>query len=97
MAYFLYKVYHFNYSYISHNNNKKYFKKTLDNIISHAILKMSQRYNNITTITINTGGTAMLHKLYTILEHLDGERGIKLIPYKLAQRVKVWLLININY
>lgn len=39
----------------------------------------------------------MLHKLYTLIENLDGERGIKLIPYKLAQRVKVWLLININY
>lgn len=38
----------------------------------------------------------MLNILYTIIEHIDGEKGLAILPYKLAQRVKVWLLININ-
>ena len=58
-----------------------------------------RRNKDITTqqLTQNTGGTAMLHKLYTLIENLDGERGLKLIPYKYAQRIKIWLLINITY
>jgi hypothetical protein len=29
---------------------------------------------------------------YQALEHLDGERGLKLIPYRLAERMKLYLL-----
>lgn len=31
-------------------------------------------------------------KLYRIMELTDGEKGLKLIPYRLAQRVKMLLL-----
>ena len=33
-----------------------------------------------------------MQTLYHIIEMLDGERGIKLIPYKVAQRIKMFLL-----
>lgn len=35
----------------------------------------------------------MLILLYHILEHLDGERGVKLMPYGTAQRLK-WKLLT---
>lgn len=31
-------------------------------------------------------------KIYRLLERLDGEKGVKLIPYSIAQRFKVLLL-----
>lgn len=31
-------------------------------------------------------------KLYTMIEHIDGERHFKLVAYRHAQVVKVWLL-----
>ena len=30
--------------------------------------------------------------IYRLIEQIDGEKGIKIIPYKLAQRIKVFLL-----
>jgi hypothetical protein len=39
----------------------------------------------------------MLNILYRSMEWLNGERGTaRLIPYNIAQRIKVWLLINVN-
>jgi len=36
----------------------------------------------------------MAEKLYRILEQIDGEKGLKIIPYKAAQILKVFLLIH---
>lgn len=33
--------------------------------------------------------------IYRLMEKLDGEKGIKIIPYKLAQRIKIFLLTYI--
>lgn len=38
----------------------------------------------------------MTYKLYIILEFLGGERGIKLLPYRLTQRLKMKLLETYN-
>ena len=34
--------------------------------------------------------------LYRLMELVDGERGIKIIPYRYAQRIKVWCLMYIK-
>ena len=34
--------------------------------------------------------------VYRLMEILDGEKGVKLISYRIAQRVKLWLLNWIN-
>ena len=40
----------------------------------------------------------MLRILYNLLEKINGEKGsVRLVPYCICQRMKVWLLININY
>jgi hypothetical protein len=33
-----------------------------------------------------------METLYRIIEMIDGEKGIKIIPYTLAERIKIWLL-----
>jgi len=32
--------------------------------------------------------------LYKLIEHVDGEYGLKLIPYNIAEKIKVWLLTH---
>lgn len=34
--------------------------------------------------------------LYRLVEHLDGEKGIKLIPYRIAERIKLYALARIK-
>ncbi len=34
--------------------------------------------------------------IYRLIEQLDGEKGVKVIPYRIAQRVKVYLFNFIN-
>lgn len=36
----------------------------------------------------------MAENLYRLLEQIDGEKGLKIIPYKIAQKIKVYLLQN---
>lgn len=33
--------------------------------------------------------------LYRIIEHMDGERTFKIIPYRIGQKIKIALLKNI--
>jgi hypothetical protein len=44
--------------------------------------------------TLSKEGKAMAIEIYRLLEWLDGERDkrIKIIPYPIAQRIKVFLL-----
>lgn len=34
-------------------------------------------------------------KLYRLIELIDGEKGLQLIPYRIGQKVKMFLLIYI--
>lgn len=34
-------------------------------------------------------------KLYRMIEALDGEKGFKLIPYRIGQYLKMWILNNL--
>ena len=33
--------------------------------------------------------------MYRLIEHIDGEQHLRIIPYKVGQRIKCWLLLHI--
>lgn len=33
-----------------------------------------------------------METLYRIIELIDGERGVKIIPYSVAEHIKIWIL-----
>jgi hypothetical protein len=41
-------------------------------------------------------GADMWIKLYRLMEKLDGERGFKLLPYSVAEKIKLFCLDNMR-
>lgn len=39
----------------------------------------------------------MGHSLYRLIEHINGEKGLKLIPYSMGQKIKLFLLLNLTF
>jgi hypothetical protein len=46
-------------------------------------------------IKIKIGRSKAAEKLYRLIERVDGERGKRLIKYKIAQKIKIYLLTYI--
>ena len=57
--------------------------------------KQSKKLSNITNKGGHTMKSILFSVIYRMIEAIDGEHGIKLLPYSIAERIKVVCLHNI--